>query len=45
VPWRSSGKIAPMPYRARVPATPPTETNSKDFRAELLSGQHRRPRE
>ena len=32
VPWRSSGKTAPMPYRANVPATPPAETRAKDFR-------------
>jgi hypothetical protein len=32
VPWRSSGKIAPMPYRDRVPTTPPMETKNREFR-------------
>ena len=37
VPWRSSGKIAPIPYRAKVPAIPPAETSARDFRVEELS--------
>ena len=32
VPWRSLEKIKPMPYRDRVPAIPPIETKSKEFR-------------
>ena len=37
VPCRSSGKNAPMPYRAKVPATPPSETSTREFRVESLS--------
>lgn len=37
VPSRSLGRISPIPYRAKVPATPPIETKTKEFRVDGIS--------